>query len=116
MSKAVESPVVPCAMRYLKRWLVSSGEPKPANIRIVHSRLRYIVGWTPRVYGNCPGSPRSPRSSPARSAGVTTVGTGMPESVMNSVRRDGALAMLLATSARSQALFAEASCRTVAAS
>ena len=40
----------------------------------------------------------------------------MPESVMNSVRRDGALAMLLATSPCSQAFFAEASCRTVAAS
>ena len=49
MSKAVESPVTPCAMRYLKRWLVSAGEPNPANIRIVHSRPRYIVGCTPRV-------------------------------------------------------------------
>ena len=33
--------------------------PKPAYWRIVHSRPRYIVGCTPRVYGNRPGSPRS---------------------------------------------------------
>ena len=35
--------------------------PKPAYCRMVHSRPRYIVGWTPRVNGNCPGSPRSRR-------------------------------------------------------
>ena len=28
---------------------VSSGVPKPANIRIVHSLERYIEAWTPRV-------------------------------------------------------------------
>ncbi|OLE37458.1 MAG: hypothetical protein AUG00_08145 [Candidatus Rokubacteria bacterium 13_1_20CM_2_70_7] len=44
MSKAVESPVWPWASRYLKRALVSSGRPKPANILIVHRRPRYIVG------------------------------------------------------------------------
>ena len=49
MSKAVESPVMPWSRRYLKRALVSSGEPKPANWRMVHSRPRYMVGWTPRV-------------------------------------------------------------------
>ena len=33
--------------------------PKPAYWRIVQRRPRYIVGWTPRVNGNLPGSPRS---------------------------------------------------------
>ena len=33
--------------------------PKPAYCRIVQSRPRYIVGCTPRVNGNAPGSPRS---------------------------------------------------------
>ena len=33
--------------------------PKPAYCRIVHSRPRYMVGCTPRVNGNAPGSPRS---------------------------------------------------------
>ncbi len=55
MSKAVESPVWPCCRRYLKRALVSSGRPKPANIRMVQSRPRYIEGYGPRVYGNSPG-------------------------------------------------------------
>jgi hypothetical protein len=41
---AVDSPVWPCSSRYLKRALVSSGRPNPANIRMVHSRPRYIVG------------------------------------------------------------------------
>ena len=60
-SKAVESPVWPCASRYLKRSLVCSGVPKPANMRIVQRRPRYIVGWTPRVNGYSPGRPRSRR-------------------------------------------------------
>ncbi len=47
----------PCASRYLKRALVCSGVPKPANMRIVHRRPRYIVGWTPRVKGYSPGRP-----------------------------------------------------------
>ncbi len=69
MSKAVESPVCPCASRYLNRAFVSSGRPKPANIRIVHSRPRYMVGYTPRVNGYSPGAPsfsayvQSPRLS-----------------------------------------------------
>ncbi len=44
MSKAVDSPVCPCSSRNLNRRFVSSGRPKPANIRIVHSRPRYMVG------------------------------------------------------------------------
>ena len=31
--------------------------PKPANWRIVHSRPRYMLGYTPRVKGYWPGSP-----------------------------------------------------------
>ena len=51
MSKSVDRPVCPCAIRYLKRPFVSSAVPKPAICRIVHSRPRYIVGYGPRVYG-----------------------------------------------------------------
>ncbi len=54
-SKAVLRPVWPFASRNLKRPLVSSGVPNPANCRMVHSRPRYILAWTPRVNGNCPG-------------------------------------------------------------
>ena len=42
MSNAVDSPVPPDLMISLKRQLVSSAVPNPANIRIVHSRDRYI--------------------------------------------------------------------------
>ena len=38
-----------------KRSLVCRGVPKPANWRMVHSRLRYMVAWTPRVNGYWPG-------------------------------------------------------------
>ena len=53
-SKAVERPVfalVPraCASRYLNRLFVSSAEPNPANCRMVHSRVRYPCGKSPRV-------------------------------------------------------------------
>ena len=44
ISKSHDSPVCPCAMRYLKRPFVSSPVPKPAICRIVQSRPRYIVG------------------------------------------------------------------------
>ena len=47
---------------------------------------------------------------------MSTVGSGTPESVKNSVRRVGARAMVFATSPCSQAFFAAATCRTVAAS
>jgi hypothetical protein len=67
-SKAVDNPVLARAFdsalpdfafsrRYLKRRLVSSAEPNPANWRIVQSRERYIVRWMPRVNGKTPGSP-----------------------------------------------------------
>jgi hypothetical protein len=52
MSKAVDRPVWPEASKNLKRWLVSSGVPKPANMRIVHGLPRYIVACGPRVNGN----------------------------------------------------------------
>ncbi len=48
-SNAVLRPVCPCFSKYLKRELVSSDDPKPANIRIVHRRPRYIVECIPRV-------------------------------------------------------------------
>ena len=46
----------------LKRRLVSSAVPKPANIRIVHNFERYIDTYGPRVYGYWPGN--SPSSGP----------------------------------------------------
>jgi hypothetical protein len=58
-SKATESPVWPAARRCRKRAFVSAAVPKPAYWRIVQRRPRYIVGWTPRVKGNRPGSARS---------------------------------------------------------
>ena len=50
-------PSAPASSRYLKRLLVCSGVPKPANLRIVQRRPRYIVGCTPRVNGYSPGRP-----------------------------------------------------------
>ena len=44
MSNAVDRPVPPALRISLKRALVSSAVPKPANIRIVHSRDRYMDG------------------------------------------------------------------------
>jgi hypothetical protein len=58
MSKAVERPVCPWPSRKRKRALVSSGVPKPANWRIVHSLPRYMLGYAPRVNGYSPGAPR----------------------------------------------------------
>ena len=54
-SKAVLRPVWPFSSRNLKRSLVCRGLPKPANWRMVQSRLRYMVAWTPRVNGYWPG-------------------------------------------------------------
>ena len=59
MSNATESPVCPWSRRYRNRAFVSSAVPNPANCRIVHSRPRYIDGYTPRVNGYAPGYPRS---------------------------------------------------------
>jgi len=70
MSKSVDSPVIPLAMRYLKRSLVSWAVPKPAIWRIVQVRPRYIVGYGPRVYGKRPGSPMSSSGVSARSSAV----------------------------------------------
>ena len=58
-SKATDSPVCPASSSSLKRALVAAAVPKPAYCRMVQRRPRYIVGWTPRVNGNRPGSPRS---------------------------------------------------------
>ncbi len=49
MSKAVESPVPPARMISRKRALVSVAMPKPANILMVQSLVRYIEACTPRV-------------------------------------------------------------------
>ena len=44
MSNAVDRPVPPWRRMSLNRPLVSTAVPKPANMRMVHSRLRYISG------------------------------------------------------------------------
>ncbi len=49
MSNAVDSPVPPERSRSWNRALVSSAVPKPANMRMVHNRDRYIEGKIPRV-------------------------------------------------------------------
>ena len=54
-SKAVLRPVCPFSRRNRKRSLVWRAVPKPANWRMVHRRLRYMVAWTPRVKGYWPG-------------------------------------------------------------
>ena len=47
------------------------GVAKPAYWRIVHSRPRYMVGWTPRVNGNSPGVPSAwSACQPSRSSAV----------------------------------------------
>ena len=56
-SNATESPVWPWSRRKRYRLFVSAADPNPAYCRIVQSRPRWPVGWMPRVYGNCPGSP-----------------------------------------------------------
>ena len=50
---------------------MSSADPNPANWRIVHSRVRYPSGYSPRVYGNSPGAEisRSTFSSDSGSPG-----------------------------------------------
>ena len=49
MSNAVDRPSPPERSNSLKRPLVSSAVPKPANWRIVHSRERYMDAYGPRV-------------------------------------------------------------------
>ena len=67
MSNAVDRPLPPERSSSLKRRLVSSAVPKPANWRIVHSRERYIDAYGPRVYGYWPGSSTLSQSVLARS-------------------------------------------------
>ena len=68
-SKAQDRPVWPASSRNLKRSLVCSAEPNPAYWRIVHNFERYMPAWTPRVYGNAPGSPSCVAGSqPSRSS------------------------------------------------
>ena len=50
-SKAIDSPVCPRSRRKRRRRLVSRASPNPEYCRIVQKRLRYIVGWMPRVKG-----------------------------------------------------------------
>jgi len=50
-SKATDSPSPPAARSSRKRALVSSGPPKPANMRIVHNLVRYMDAYGPRVKG-----------------------------------------------------------------
>ena len=65
-------------MRYLKRLLVSSPVPNPAICRMVQWRLRYIVGYGPRVKGNLPGSPTSSTGVSLTSSTVYVRFTGNP--------------------------------------
>ena len=67
--------------------MVSSAVPKPANWRIVHSRPRYMLGYTPRVNGYSPGSPIA--SGAGTSASVYSGRIGSPLSVVNDVGRSG---------------------------
>src|SRR3954467_10856958 len=99
MSNAVDRPVCPSASRYWKRSLVSSAVPKPANWRIVHSRPRYMLGYTPRVNGYSPGTPISPAAG--RSCSVYSARIGSPESVVNVASRSGVAAYLRCHSFRS---------------
>ena len=82
----------------MKRLLVSSGVPKPANWRIVQSRPRYIVGCDAAGEGVLPGQAQmlaAPRA--LRSAAVSRSGMGTPESVVNCARRSGAFESVCAT-------------------
>src|SRR5438067_1001401 len=52
----------------------------PAYCRMVHSRPRYMFGYTPRVNGGSPGNPRSrDGSNPSTSSYMGS--TSIPESV-----------------------------------
>ncbi|CAB5030408.1 unannotated protein [freshwater metagenome] len=80
MSNAVESPSPPDLMISLKRQLVSSAVPKPANIRMVHNFERYIEAYGPRVYGYTPGC--------SASSGPYTGLMGIPDMVVYSPSRN----------------------------
>ena len=53
-SNATESPVCPASSSWRNRVFVSAAVPKPAYCRMVQSRPRYMLAWTPRVYGKLP--------------------------------------------------------------
>ena len=90
----------------MNRSFVCFALPKPANCRMVHGLPRYIVGCTPRVYGNSPGQPRSrSKSKPGRSSGVASVFTAADEIVVKSFFHGGVFANAAAAFAR-QASFA----------
>src|SRR5262249_10977945 len=91
MSKAVERPVCPLSSRKRKRAFVSSAVPKPANWRIVQSRPRYMLGYTPRVYGNSPGRPTRASTPPGRSSAVYTGSPSRPERGGTPAGRPGAV-------------------------
>ena len=58
-SNATRQARLPRGEQMAKAPIRLGGGSEPAYWRIVHSRPRYIVGWTPRVNGKRPGSPRS---------------------------------------------------------
>ena len=59
MARAEAGESWPFSSSSRKRSLVSLALPNPAYCRMVQYRPRYMVGWTPRVYGYSPGKPRS---------------------------------------------------------
>ena len=90
--------------------MVSSAVPNPANCRIVHSRPRYIDGYTPRVNGGSPGSPIASSTSAGRSASVYSGLIGTPLMVSNGTSRSG----VRANTSRSQRSMSERSRGSVA--
>src|ERR1700690_637930 len=66
-------------------------------MRIVQSRLRYIVGGTPRANGYSPGIPISRRQLVGTSAGFSTSGTSRSLQVENLACRGGSFASAWAT-------------------
>ncbi len=59
MSGATEKPVWPMANSSRKSLLDSSGVLNPERRLMVQAWPRYMLGYTPRVYGGFPGSPMS---------------------------------------------------------
>src|SRR4029078_11932163 len=87
MSNAVDSPSPPALMISLKRQLVSSAVPNPANIPIVQRLQRDIDAYGPRVYGYWPGYSVGPSLSSL--AGPETGCSGMPDSVLKTASTIG---------------------------
>ena len=57
MSKAVLRPGLPVVDQVAEALVGLLRVPNPANCRSVHSRPRYMLGYTPRVKGYSPGTP-----------------------------------------------------------